>query len=58
MKPTATRVMPNGLRSRWKPLAKFAATVLDAVAAEVSPEHSTAKVTRKVRKWIPKALCV
>ena len=31
---------------------------LDAVAAEVSPEHSTAKVTRKVRKWMPNALCV
>ncbi len=57
-KATATMVIPSGPTSRWKPLAKLEATVLDAVAAEVSPEHSTANVTRNVRKWIPNALCV
>ena len=29
-----------------------------AVAAEVTPEAMTVKVTMKVRKLIPKALCV
>jgi hypothetical protein len=27
------------------------------VEAEVMPEESTAKVTMKVRKWMPNALC-
>jgi hypothetical protein len=41
-----------------KPIARLAAKALDAVDAEVMPEHITAKATMKVRKWIPKALCV
>ncbi len=37
---------------------KFAANAFDALDAEVRPEHITANVSRKVRKWIPNALCV
>jgi hypothetical protein len=31
---------------------------LDALDAEVRPEHITANVTMNVRKWMPNALCV
>ena len=37
---------------------KFAANAFDALEAEVRPEHITAKVSRKVRKCTPNALCV
>ncbi len=39
-------------------LKKFAANAFEALDADVRPEHITANVSRKVRKWIPKALCV
>ena len=38
--------------------SKLAAKARDAVAAEVMPEHITAKQTRKVTKCTPNALCV
>ncbi len=37
---------------------KFAANALEALDAEVRPEHITANVSRNVRKWMPNALCV
>jgi hypothetical protein len=37
---------------------KLAANAFEALEAEVRPEHITAKVSRKVRKWMPNALCV
>ena len=57
----------NGRRQRFVTVAndqnqvrfealKFARLV--PVDAEVMPEHITAKATMKVRKWMPKALCV
>ena len=59
MKPSAmimTRVV--FLASRPKPLARLEANAREAVEADVMPEHMTVKATMKVRKWMPKALCV
>ena len=58
MKITAITVMVVVSTSSPKPRAKFEATAEAAVEAEVRPELSTANVTRKVMKWMPKALCV
>nr|BFE72192.1 hypothetical protein GCM10020092_054930 [Actinoplanes digitatis] len=59
MKPTATAVSPApSPRDRSKASAKLLANAFDALDAEVRPEHITAKVTMKVRKWTPNALCV
>ena len=64
MKPSAsTRVRPS-LTSTSAPCprttlakaARFAANAREAVEAEVMPEHMTVKQTRKVTKWMPKAL--
>ena len=44
--------------SRPKPSARLAAKALDAVEAEVMPEHITVNATRNVKKWMPNALCV
>ena len=41
-----------------KPSARLAAKALEAVDAEVMPEHMTVNATRKVTKWMPNALCV
>ena len=40
------------------PPVRFWASTLEDVEALVMPEQMTAKATRKVTKWIPKALCV
>ena len=41
-----------------KPALMKPANALDAVDADVMPEHMTAKATRNVKKWTPNALCV
>jgi hypothetical protein len=43
-------VMPKASSPRSKPVEKLAAKALEAVDAEVIPEHITAKATRKVTK--------
>ena len=62
MKPSAMRssgVDPAGHSSVIpKPSRRKPAKALEAVDAEVMPEHMTAKQTMKVTKWIPNALCV
>src|SRR6185312_9135278 len=58
MKMMATQVTPVWFQSRLNPAMKFSPKNLAAVEADVMPELSTANVTKKVRKWIPKALCV
>src|SRR6478752_2872992 len=58
MKPSAISTMPQLPSSSPKPSTMFEAKALDAVEAEVIPEHMTTKSTRNVKKWIPKALCV
>ena len=45
-------------RSRPNTSAALALNARAAVDAEVMPELITAKATRNVRKWMPKALCV
>ena len=57
MKPSPTKVIPGPPpRSRPRALDMFAAKAREAVEADVMPEHITAKATRKVTKWMPKAL--
>ena len=58
MKRSPVSVMPRLPSPRPKPDEKLAAKALDAVEAEVIPEHITAKATMKVTKWMPKALWV
>jgi hypothetical protein len=58
MKSRPTSVMLNPSRPRPNPVDRLAAKALEAVDAEVMPEHITAKATRNVTKWMPKALCV
>ncbi len=58
MKPTAISGTPQAPRSRLSEVAKLEAKAREAVAAEVMPEDITAKATRNVTKWIPKALWV
>ena len=59
MNPSATAVSAAPSPSdRSKASAKLLANALDALDADVRPEHMTAKVTMNVRKWIPNALCV
>ena len=41
-----------------KPASRFEASRFEAVDALVMPEHTTAKATRKVTKWMPNALWV
>ena len=53
--PTISNVF---LSSSLNPLARFEAKALDAVDAEVIPEHITVNAMMKVRKWMPNALCV
>ena len=48
--------MPMPLTSR--PARKLVASRFDDVEALVMPEHTTAKATRNVTKWMPNALCV
>jgi hypothetical protein len=59
MKPNPIRVipMPSSMPSPTT-LAKLALNARAAVDAEVMPELITAKATRNVTKWMPKALCV
>ena len=49
--------MPSS-KPRPKTLAALALNARAAVDADVIPELITAKATRNVRKWMPKALCV
>ena len=63
MKPKATAVITPRSGTSIQPLIsrppkKFWARTLAEVEALVMPEHTTANATRKVTKWIPKALCV
>ena len=60
MKPRAMSInpVPPGARSRVKPALRKPAKALEAVEAEVNPDDITAKATRNVTKWMPKALCV
>ena len=58
MKPSAISTIPQLPSSRPKPSARLDANARDAVEAEVIPEHITTKATRKVKKWMPNALCV
>ncbi len=53
--PTTVMPMPPA-RPRPKASDMLAAKAREAVEAEVIPEHITAKATRKVTKWMPKAL--
>ena len=39
------------------PTSRFEASSPEEVEALVMPEQATVKATRKVTKWIPKALC-
>jgi hypothetical protein len=62
MKPMATAVWtPVPGRSiqplTSRPAKRFAERVAADVDALVMPEHTTAKATMNVRKWIPNALC-
>ena len=50
MKRRPTSVMPAFASARSKLVDKLAAKVLEAVDADVMPEHITAKATRKVTK--------
>ena len=50
--------VPPTSKPRSKPSLRKPAKALDAVEAEVMPEHMTVNATRKVTKWMPKALCV
>src|SRR5690625_4222860 len=58
MKASAMKVTPPVPHSRPKPTMKFSPRNFAAVDAEVRPELSTAKVTRNVTMWSPKALWV
>ena len=60
MNPSAirTRVRLPGAAPRPSPSLRKPANAFDAVEAEVIPEHITVNATRKVKKWMPKALCV
>src|SRR5699024_11193531 len=53
---TGCAASPSG-SSRAKAFSTFSDRKIALVDAEVMPEESTAKVTMKVRKWMPKALC-
>ncbi len=65
---TATSVMnPSAIQSRPgppdssprpKPSLRKPANALDAVDAEVMPEHITMNAMMNVTKWMPNALCV
>ena len=45
-------------KPRSKPSLRNPANALDAVEADVMPEHMTVNATRNVTKWTPNALCV
>ena len=60
MKPSARPVSaaPPAAKSSSKPVFMKSAKAYDAVEAQVMPEHITVNATMKVRKCMPKALCV
>ena len=47
-----------GLGVELEAVDEVAANAREAVDADVMPEHITVKATRKVKKWMPNALCV
>ncbi len=49
---------PPTSKPRSKPSLRKPANALDAVEADVMPEHMTVNATRNVTKWMPNALCV
>ena len=57
MKPRARAATASLDASTSMPVKKFAANALEAVEAEVIPEHMTTNATKNVTKWMPKALC-
>ena len=57
MKASATSQHAGSPHSRSKPSPRKLANALDAVDADVMPEHITVKQTMNVTKWIPNALC-
>lgn len=56
MKSNAMVTVPVVPQQKWNAVEKFDAKNLEAVAAEVIPEHITANATRNVRNCTPQAL--